>query len=245
MSYILEALKKAQAERQLGSAPTIHALPIQAAAAERTGAGRAPLAIALTAAVVAAIAAGVLWWRQATPVAPPLASAVVEPRVGPAQLPPGPVVVARQLPVAPPAPVAVAVPPPPSPAKNRAPASASAPGSAPVSGPASAPVSAPVSAPPASASVSAPAAQAAEPVVAAQEENLPMLRELPEAQRAGMPQVTFGGYMYSPNPADRLLLIDKTLRREGEEVAPGLVLERLLPKAAVMNYRGMRYRVPY
>ncbi|MRX11934.1 hypothetical protein GJ697_29340, partial [Pseudoduganella sp. FT25W] len=30
MSYILEALKKAQAERQLGSSPTIHAPTLQA-----------------------------------------------------------------------------------------------------------------------------------------------------------------------------------------------------------------------
>ena len=235
MSYILEALKKAQAERQLGSAPTIHALPIQAAAAERSGAGRIPLAIALTAAVVAAIAAGVLWWRQATPVAPPvLASAVIEP--GPVlqpapQLPPAPVVVTRQLPVARPAQVA------PAPAFTPAPAPAPAPSKNRV-----APSPA---APPAPALVSAPAVQASEPAAAAPEESLPTLRELPEAQRSGMPQVTFGGYMYSPNPADRLLLIDKTLRREGEEVAPGLVLEKLLPKAAVMNYRGTRYRVPY
>ena len=61
----------------------------------------------------------------------------------------------------------------------------------------------------------------------------------------GLPQVAFGGYMYSPNPADRLLLIDKVLRHEGEEVAPGLTLEKLLPKAAVLNFRGTRYRVPY
>jgi general secretion pathway protein B len=60
-----------------------------------------------------------------------------------------------------------------------------------------------------------------------------------------VPRVAFGGYMYSANPADRLLLIDKALRHEGEEVAPGLVLEKLLPRAAVMNYRGYRYRVAY
>jgi general secretion pathway protein B len=68
---------------------------------------------------------------------------------------------------------------------------------------------------------------------------------LPDAQQRDIPRVTFGGYMYSANPADRLLLVDKTLRHEGEEVAPGLVLEKLLPKAAVMNYRGLRYRVVY
>ncbi|MFL6674575.1 MAG: general secretion pathway protein GspB, partial [Massilia sp.] len=69
--------------------------------------------------------------------------------------------------------------------------------------------------------------------------------ELPDAVQREVPKVTFGGYIYSPNPADRLLLIDKTLRHEGEEVAPGLVLEKLMPTAAVMNYRGYRYRVGY
>jgi general secretion pathway protein B len=77
------------------------------------------------------------------------------------------------------------------------------------------------------------------------EETYPLLSQLPEAITRELPQVAIGGYIYSKNPADRLLLVDKTLRHEGEEVAPGLVLEKLLPKAAVMNYRGYRYRVPY
>jgi general secretion pathway protein B len=80
---------------------------------------------------------------------------------------------------------------------------------------------------------------------AAPEDSLPYLSQLPEAARRDVPRVSFGGYMYSANPADRLLLVDKVLRHEGEEVAPGLVLEKLLPKGAVMNFRGMRYRVPY
>lgn len=87
----------------------------------------------------------------------------------------------------------------------------------------------------------APVARAPEPV----EENLRTLQQLPEAIQREVPRVSVGGYIYSPNPADRLLLVDKMLRREGEELAPGLVLERLMPKYAVMNYRGTRYRVAY
>lgn len=87
----------------------------------------------------------------------------------------------------------------------------------------------------------APAARA--PVAA--EETLRTLQQLPEALQREVPRVNVGGYIYSPNPADRLLLVDKVLRREGEELAPGLVLERLMPKHAVMNYRGTRYRVAY
>jgi general secretion pathway protein B len=90
-----------------------------------------------------------------------------------------------------------------------------------------------------------PAAAPATAPAPSPEDSLPYLAQLPDAMQREVPRVAFGGYMYSANPADRLLLVDKTLRHEGEEVAPGLVLEKLLPKAAVMNFRGMRYRVPY
>ena len=89
---------------------------------------------------------------------------------------------------------------------------------------------APVAAPP----------QAPAPV----EEQVQSLRELPEPIQRAIPQITLGGYMYSKNPADRLLLIDKVLRREGEEVAPGLILDKLQPKQAIFSFRGYRYRVP-
>ncbi|MFS2216876.1 general secretion pathway protein GspB, partial [Telluria sp. Tellsp104] len=90
-----------------------------------------------------------------------------------------------------------------------------------------------------------PAAAPAPVAKAAPEDSLPFLQQLPDAQQRDIPRVTFGGYMYSANAADRLLIVDKALRHEGEEVAPGLVLEKLLPKAAVMNFRGIRYRVAY
>jgi general secretion pathway protein B len=94
-----------------------------------------------------------------------------------------------------------------------------------------------------------PAQDAAKParVAAAepQEEPAQLRSELPEPIQRSIPTIAMGGYMYSKNPADRLLLIDKVLRHEGEEVAPGLVLEKLQPKAAVFTFKGYRYRVPY
>ncbi|GAB2871795.1 hypothetical protein GCM10027277_46330 [Pseudoduganella ginsengisoli] len=77
------------------------------------------------------------------------------------------------------------------------------------------------------------------------DESIPMARDLPEPIQRILPAVAMSGYMYSKNPADRMVLIDKSLRREGDEVAPGLVLERLMPKGAVFTFRGYRYRVPY
>ena len=268
MSYILEALKKAQAERQLGNAPDIHtpaSVPVPAAP---NAANRKPLLIGLGAGVlVAGIAAGLVW-RAKTPAgepavlaqngaaaaqtapAAPAASVAAPAAVAPpapapsAPIPaPAPQAASAQAPAAQAAPV----PPPvvaPAPAPQPAPAPRKAAAPAPVADPAPEAVYLPAPAPaPARAAEPAPApVRAPDPVV---EENLRTLQQLPESIQREVPRVTVGGYIYSPNPADRLLLIDKTLRREGEELAPGLVLERLMPKYAVMNFRGTRYRVGY
>jgi general secretion pathway protein B len=236
MSYILEALKKAQAERQLGNAPTIHAPPPMYAAPDRArGGNRRNLMIGLGLGVL--VAAGALLW-------------VRHGGEQPVRLAAAPVTVPTPVsaPAPAPAPVPTADVPPAAPAPAPAPAPREA---APVAAkPAPAKVAAPappvrVAEAPASAT---PAAPEPASVAAAQptgEENLRTLQQLPEAVRREIPQVSFGGYIYSPTPGESLLLVDKMLRREGEEVAPGLVLERLMPKAAVMNYRGTRYRVAY
>ena len=210
MSYILEALKKSQAERQLGSAPTLLAVAVGAAPA--SGAARRPPAWSALSAVAVALAL-LAWWFQSPAVAP-VARAQVQLAAALAPLPVAP------LPVAPPA-------APPAPA---APPLAVVPLSVPLPKPKPKPKPAPTPMPPAA---------------APEEEQLPSLRDLPEPIQHAVPPLVFGGYMYSTNPADRLLLIDKALHHEGEEVAPGLVLEKLLPKAAIMNYKGYRYRVPY
>ncbi|MGI4719965.1 MAG: general secretion pathway protein GspB [Janthinobacterium lividum] len=257
MSYILDALKKAQAERQLGHAPTIHAPPpTYAPPAGR--ASRMPLFIGLGAGAVVAALGVVFLMRQPAPApavqiaaAPPAAPAVA-PRAAPGPAP----ATAPALP-APPSAAPAAAPavpepapaaPAPEPVKTR---EAAPPKPAPAAAAPRKAEPAVAEAPPVAAAPdpARPAVAAAAPPVAAPapaaDDNVGPLAALPEAVQRDIPKVAFGGYIYSPNPAERLLLVDKMLRREGEEVAPGLVLERLLPKAAIMNYRGYRYRVAY
>lgn len=240
MSYILEALKKAQSERQMTSAPTIHAVPIQAAAPLAATITRTPLWMAVAAVGLLAAGGAAVWWLRApAPVAPGAVALAQAPLAQPA---PAPVAAAPAIAVAPavtPAPQPEIVLPPPAPKPVAAP---KAPPAVAQAAPLPAPVAKPAPLPPVA--KAAPVAEPA-PVAAAAEDALPYARDLPEQLRSELPTVAFGGYMYSRNPADRLLLIDKVLRHEGEVVAPGLVLEKLLPKAAVMNYRGTRYRVAY
>ncbi|MHA4870184.1 general secretion pathway protein GspB [Duganella sp. PWIR1] len=242
MSYILEALKKAQAERQLGSSPTIHAPTLHAAdRASPVARVSKPLLLSLggMAAVIGVLL--VLVWRSpaSTPAltqtqqAPTPAVAAAPPQqqsaVAAMSSPPQPAAVSSQQ-----QPAVAAVSPTPLPAPvadlppsvaNLARASASAPQPVAMAAPAPGLASAKPAAPP------------EEPVV--------NLRDLPEPIQRSIPQVSVGGYIYSRNAADRVLLIDKILRREGDEVAPGLILEKLQPKEAVFNFKGYRYRVPY
>ena len=225
MSYILEALKKSQAERQLGELPSIHAPQVQLqGGGGASGAPRGPLWLALGG-VSVAVAAALLWWQpwQAPVPAPAAALAAVPPP--PAAAPPLAHVVA--------APVAVAAPaaaPAPLPEAKPAPKRAAPPAPAVAAAPAA----------------PAPAVAAPAPAfAAAADEIVPGMRDLPEPIQRQIPPLVLGGYIYSKNPADRLLLIDKVLRHEGEELAPGLVLEKLQPKAAIFSFKGYRYRVPY
>ncbi|MDN2711831.1 general secretion pathway protein GspB [Janthinobacterium sp. SUN118] len=242
MSYILEALKKSQAERQLGELPTIHAPQVQLqAAAAGVRSRRLPAWLALGG-VMVAVAAALLWWRPWQAVAPTPAPAVA---TAPAPLA-APLSVAAAAPVAAPAPVAVSEPVP-APA-----AAAPLPRAAVVAAPMAEPkreAPARAEAPPAPIAAAAPPPVAAPAPVAtpapASDEAVPGMRDLPEPIQRQIPAIAIGGYIYSKNPADRLLLIDKVLRHEGEELAPGLVLEKLQPKAAIFSFKGYRYRVPY
>jgi general secretion pathway protein B len=275
MSYILEALKKAQAERQIGSTPTIHA-PTLAGAPARQGASarRAPVIVAmvLMASAIAGLATMLVRQQQAGVQQPtdqqpivqqpidqqPIVAAPAVPIAATPTAPASPTgapqaIAADALPAAsPPAAVAPAGQPP-APQRQTAARAEAPPATAPE---AAAPAKQERAASDAGKAPQVAAAQqtgggtsgakeaAAAPPPAPVEEYVQSMHELPEPIQRAIPQITFGGYMYSKNPADRLLVIDKVLRKEGEEVAPGLVLLKLQPKQAVFGFRGYRYRVP-
>ncbi|AYM75100.1 hypothetical protein D9M09_04300 [Janthinobacterium agaricidamnosum] len=230
MSYILEALKKSQAERQLGELPSIHAPQVQLHDAAASGAGRrAPVWLALGG-VTVAVAAALLFWQPwqagtAAPAAAPAVLAQAVPAPLPAIVPPA---VPVPVPVSAPAPVTQVTPVPP--AATAAPVHHAR------------PVAEPKQETPGQTLPVVPAPAVPPP---AAEDAVPGMRDLPEPIQRQIPPVAIGGYIYSKNPADRLLLIDKVLRHEGEELAPGLVLEKLQPKAAIFSFKGYRYRVPY
>ena len=71
------------------------------------------------------------------------------------------------------------------------------------------------------------------------------LADLPADQRAQLPRLAVSGASYSQNPAHRMLIVNGTVVQEGQEIAPGLTLERIGPNEAVLNHRGLRFSIAY
>jgi len=254
MSYILEALRRADAERQRGAIPGLHAqsagsigaagLPL-AEGAERESARRRWLLRTLIA-TAALLALAAAWWlgqgsaRDASAPAVVPSTAVDSPVTAPplATLQP-PAAVSQPPPVAQDRPVAALLAPPlPAPAVGSLPSTSATSATAATAASPSAqrvPTMAPaVSAAPADAK--AVAASAPEPLLA--------WAAMPEASRAGLPRLAWSGVVYAEQPAQRLVVVNGQVLREGDEIAPGLQLEQIRPRSAVLRWRGQRIEMP-
>ncbi|MEB0134313.1 general secretion pathway protein GspB [Actimicrobium sp. CCC2.4] len=211
MSMILDALKKADAERQLGELPGLHTpgwtgpAPARRAALWRRGSTWFVLAVLVPGLVS-------LFWLNRREVPPvrlsmPVPALTAVPAVAP--------MAASDVALPPPLPKEIPKESPKDvPKARREPATASPERNA-------------------SAAFMPLAPSAAVLTLAA----------LPANLQRELPTLTIGGSMYSDNPAERMLLIDKRLLHEGDEVAPGLVLDSILPKGAILRYKGVRFQL--
>ncbi|MEO7245442.1 MAG: general secretion pathway protein GspB [Rubrivivax sp.] len=262
MSYVLDALRRADAERRRGGLPDLHAQPvsIDAASATATPASGRPgswLLGALAATVLLAGVGGWLWvQRDAAPAAGPGAGSpmsatgvaggvAIAPidalRAPSSSMPPMP----RSQPV-PPRPVtprpaagplarsSLLDPEPTGPASPTTTLSAPTPTTTPTPSPTPSPTTTPTTTPAAPVPGAPPAG-----------ERVPTLASLPPALRQQLPPLAFGGATDSTSAAARMLIVNGQVAREGDEIAPGLVLERIMLRSARMRWRGQRFEVAY
>lgn len=242
MSLILQALKKAEAERALGQVPSAHATlaetdpPTPSRSSQRAArwAGAALLAAGLG-------AAG--WWAsRATPTPPSSTPAASVERSQPqatAPLPSTPPNAAVATDAAP-APVT----PGPSPAPGAVVATTQAP-SPPrtTAGQAAQPAAAMQA--PRTPPTSAPAAVPASAPTPATERPALRLEDLPAAVRRTLPPLALGGVIHAERRADRMVILDGEVRREGELVAPDLVVERIEPRGVTLRHQGQALRLGF
>lgn len=273
MSYILDALQRADAERGRGNVPGLHArqLPtaLEEAATARTGLPRPLVWGGLLVLVLAATVAGLWMWRSpASPSAPVVTATASQtaPATTPVASPPLPAAV----PVMPAVPVAPVVSPaaptapiatPPAALAPSAAASVGAPPAPPATVQAAAvartaPQPAPTAPPaasvtpvvvPASATPAPRAATAPAPTSptgsSAAPAEAPLLSGLPEDLRRQIPALVITGVVHADNPAQRLLVVNNQVLTQDGQLGPDLVLETIGSRHSVFRFRGTRFRV--
>jgi general secretion pathway protein B len=67
--------------------------------------------------------------------------------------------------------------------------------------------------------------------------------QLPPDIRAALPQLAIGGSVYSPDPRARSLIVNSRLYRERDRLTEELSLEEIKLRAATFNFRGYRFEV--
>ncbi len=244
MSYILDALQKAEAERERGRVPGLKSQLVLPVRRERASAPALRPWHLVGGLALVLLALGIWWWTaapDAAPAAPLDAPATSAPPPGAvaAAAPP----VAQTLPDSAAAPartedraaspaepvLPILAPPRAAPAVPKAPAASSTP-----------PVQAQTAAPAGNAATATapPSAQAAAPAI-------PSFGQLSAEARAQLPAVNVSGSTYSQNPALRMLIANGKVVQEGQDIAPGLKLETIGARSAVLNHQGMRYSIGY
>ncbi len=230
MSYILDALRRADSERDRGAVPGVHARQVPLAGDGDAPAARLPGWLWPVAALVVLVIGALVWMLLGRDPPRERAAAMPMPTVVPLPVPsPAP----APAPTTPPAALPSATPAPRPPLAVPAVPSVKPPARVLPAAPASAPVTRPEGAPEPKAK-----ALVAEPRIFT-------LAELPEDIRRELPTLAIGGAMYSENPANRMLIINGQTFHERDQLAPGLRLVQIKLKSAVLEFKGLRYGISY
>ncbi|WNB75424.1 general secretion pathway protein GspB [Methylomonas koyamae] len=248
MSYILNALRKSERERQACQPDTVAGrIVLQHAPPQHATAKIIAALLAVNAAILAYFL-GVAPRMAANGNAPPQAAAQQLPALPPAEsnpAPPGerPPLPAKASPKAKPEQTRAATPaaavksaelkkPPIEPAE---PASAAKP----------LPAAEPAGRPPMRAAIANVEAGAATPgpVALAAKSGLPTLEQLPAELRQSLPSLPINVFSYSPIPAERFVMIDMVKYVPGQMIKDRLELKQILEDGIVVSYDGQQFKI--
>ena len=243
MSFILDALRKSEHDRQRTAGPALAEVPV-APSRPRTNLW-APIAVALLVVNVAVI--GVLLLRKSNDVAataePPAtaAAAAVAPAVPPPVARPAPAPtpggLGAQNPLA-----AEAGDGPPGVDPELLAGAASVPeGPQAVTSAATGRGSVVYESLPDSAVAGGPPAVVAPVARPAPESGSPSMPSADELAGAGVPPLNLDLHVYTARPAERLVFINSHKYREGDSLAEGPVVQQITPRGVVLEYGGRTY----
>ena len=226
MSYILDALRKSEQERQPGT-PARPGGPVHNVSLPWRGGWLLVIGIILLLFLLAA--AVVFWHSTVSRISSEAAVAVTSPSVAPT--------------AAPPAAETVAVTPPPvmavkreSPVRDLAeqtqvpvPVTSKKPSTAPRRKVA--------------AIKQRPSSQADGPAVLLETDNTPLLQQMPPEMQRAIPPMAVTIHVYSPQESQRILFINNHEYHKGSLIEGGARVEEIVPDGVVLSYQGERFKL--
>src|SRR2546429_2514009 len=219
MSFILDALKKSESDRQRRSGPALFEVKV---APPRSALPLWAVAVAALLVVNLAIVMWMLWRHPAARSADSSTAAASLAAQGPqAAGTPAPAPLSLTAPAAPPA---AAAPLPPNPG------AASGAGDNPDD---YAPAAEPAAAP-----------SLSNRVQRATADGVPLYQDAAAAAGASIPQLRLDLHVFAQRPQDRFVMINMHKLREGDSRPEGVHLDGITPEGAVLSYSGARFLLP-
>jgi general secretion pathway protein B len=236
MSYILDALRRADAERERGEVPSLHSQQYGALPGDEDASERPLVLIGVIVFLVLALGGALAWnfWGGSDAASRVAAQTTVAARpVPPATATSEAAIAALPLPALAPATTSAAAPSLPAPQAAPEPMRRLNAAAARLAAPDRRRTSRATSASPsASASASSPEATRGS-------------GQLPEALRRELPTLAFGGSSYSKDAASRMVIFNGRVFHEGDTIAPQLVLQQIKLKSAEFTYKGYRFEMEF
>ena len=219
MSFILDALKKSESDRQRRSGPALFEVKV---APPRSALPLWAVAVAALLVVNLAIVMWMLWRHPAARSADSSTAAASLAAQGPqAAGTPAPAPLSLTAPAAPPA---AAAPLPPNPG------AASGAGDNPDD---YAPAAEPAAAP-----------SLSNRVRRATADGVPLYQDAAAAAGASIPQLRLDLHVFAQRPQDRFVMINMHKLREGDSLPEGVHVDSITPEGAVLSYSGARFLLP-
>ena len=74
-------------------------------------------------------------------------------------------------------------------------------------------------------------------------DSLPYLSELPADVRTDIPNLRFAAHTYSELPEKRMIIVNNQIKRQGQWIDKGLLLEEITWEGVVLSFNGLRFQV--
>jgi general secretion pathway protein B len=71
----------------------------------------------------------------------------------------------------------------------------------------------------------------------------PYLEELPASFQETVPQFQFDGHVFSPEPQQRMIMINRKIVRQGEVIEKGFILDEITPSGVILRHSTERFQM--